>query len=160
MENQTHCWADEQWRWHSGEEWPSESVRNGTAGDEERAAQASAALAEGRFDDALALYGIGWDKYLAQVLHGLPLNIGDAIHCDDWREELVRLMANLAPWRLAKAVLQGKRCPRLLLFSGQQRQSKVCVLLERGGEGLCLVVDYSGSNERLPQSRFCRKYKA
>lgn len=75
-------------------------------------------------------------------------------------KELVRLMANLAPWRLAKAVLQGKRCPRLLLFSGQQRQSKVCVLLERGGEGLCLVVDYSGSNERLPQSRFCRKYKA
>lgn len=86
VENQTHCWADERWRWHSGEEWPSESVRNGTAGDEERAAQASAALAEGRFDDALALYGIGWDKYLAQVLHGLPLNMSDAVHCDDWRE--------------------------------------------------------------------------
>lgn len=111
VENQDHCWADERWRWHSGEEWPSESVRNGTAGDEERSAQASAALAEGRFDDVLALYGIGWDKYLAQVLHGLPLNMGDAVHCDDWREELVRLMANLAPWRLAKAVLQGKTPP-------------------------------------------------
>ena len=157
VENQTHCWADERWRWHSGEEWPSESVRNGTAGDEERAAQASAALAEGRFDDALALYGIGWDKYLVQVLHGLPLNMGDAAHCDDWREELVGLMANLAPWHLAKAVLHGKRRPRLLLFSGQQRQSKVCVLLERSGEGLRLVVDYSGSNERLPQSRFLRE---
>ena len=159
VENQNHCWADERWRWHSGEEWPSESVRNGTAGDEERSAQASAALAEGRFDDALALYGIGWDKYLAQVLHGLPLNMGDAAHCDDWREELVRLMANLAPWRLAKAVWQGKRRPRLRVFSGQRQQRKAGVFLERGGGGLRLAVDYSGSNERLPQSRFLQEGK-
>ncbi|MDO4878948.1 MAG: hypothetical protein Q3966_06620 [Neisseria sp.] len=156
VENQEHCWADERWRWHGGEAWPPESVRNGTAGDEERAAQASAALAEGRFDEALALYGIGWDRYLAQVLYGLPLNVHDAAHCADWRQELIGLLAKLAPWRLARVAPPGKRRPRLLLFSGQRHQRKAAVLLERHKGGLRLAVDYSGGNERLPESAFLR----
>lgn len=157
-ENQNHDWRGDPWRWRKDAPWPDDATRWGIANDP-RAAQALAALDAGRYDQALALYGIAHGPRMACVLHGRPLDVYDAHLAEKWAGELALCLARLAPWRLAQVPPLETRSVRLLLLSGQTSQQKAALVLCASGkkhQTLRLEVEFSASNNRVPENRFLR----
>lgn len=162
-ENQSHDWQHSPWRWRADVPWPDAPARWGTQ-DDARAPRALAALDAGQYGQALTLYGITHGPDVARVLHGQPLGPYDADHAPAWAQELAQCLARLAPWRLAQVAPLPTRSQRLLLLSGQTRQRKAALVLQATGKAkgqgrapaLRLDIEYTGSNNRLPEAHFWR----
>lgn len=155
--NQSHNWQSEPWRWRGNLPWPDDATRWGIAADPARARQALADLAAGRFDDALARYGIGHTPALAQVLHARPQHVDSAHLAPLWAADLAQVLTRLAPWRLAQAPLPATRKPRLHLLPRQTQQQKAALVIAQPPQGRQLDIQHTGSNERLPASHFLRE---
>jgi hypothetical protein len=138
--NETHRWFDAPWLWRNDATHPKQDAR---------AAECVALLDAGRFDEALALYGIVLGASAVKILEGIPLG-SHATHVSEWRATLRRTLWLLAPWRLANITAAG----RLVLFPHQHHQMKSWIAFHPPGT---IELENTGSNARLAQCRWRRE---
>jgi hypothetical protein len=139
-QNETHRWLDAPWLWRKDAKRPKEDAR---------AAECTELLDAGRFDEALALYGIALGPRAVKVLEGVPLG-SHATHIDKWRTTMRRTLWLLAPWRLANISVAG----RLVLLPHQHHQVKSWIAFHPPG---MIEIEATGSNARLAQCRWRRE---
>ena len=116
--------------------------------------------------DALTLCGVDIDADLAALLAGYPISYPLAQYTDTWVTRMYDQLRNCAPWRLA-AAYRGWQNERpatrrlgdgpIALFGlkGLNQQAKPMVAVELRGVPR-LVMIWSGSNVRLPRTRWER----
>jgi hypothetical protein len=138
--NETHRWFDAPWLWRLGSKPPTEDAR---------AVECVKLLDEGRFDEALALYGIALGPRALRVLEGTPLS-SEATHVDEWRATMRRTLWLLAPWRLQNITVPG----RLELLPHQRQQMKSWIAFHPPST---IEVEDTGSNSRLAQCMWQRQ---
>lgn len=155
--NHAHRWDAARWMWDARVPVPSPAERWGIAGDLDRAARCVAFLDDGKFGEALTLYGISWSAEVAQVLAGMPLGMHDASLSARWSDAMRRALWELAPWKLRDVTptLRGDSA-RLFTLPGQVHIRKASLMLARASEGPKLQIEYTGTNARLPLVAFTR----
>lgn len=148
-ENYEHRWDALRWMWDARERAPKPEHRwgipRGATADVDRCLES---LDDGRIGEALELFHVGWTPEVAKVLAGQPLSMNDGQLTERWAAAIHRALTELAPWKLEVA---AKRKPlRLLTLPGQRHQRKASLMLGRIGGATTLMIEYSGTNARLP----------
>jgi hypothetical protein len=95
-DNESHRWSEAPWLWRKRAKRPAIDAR---------AAECCALLDAGRFDEALALYGMALEPYAIKVLEGIPLGGHGGDHTEAWQRTLRRAVG-------AGAVAAARAWPR------------------------------------------------
>lgn len=139
--NCAHDWTAARWLWERNAEPPTRDAR---------ATECVTLLDAGRFDDALAMFGIALSPSTIKVLEGVPINLHDAPLAPAWQAALRRALWEMAPWSLANA-----RSGSLALLPHQRHQRKAWL----AWSGSTIDVKYTGSNARSPDVAWKRDVK-
>jgi hypothetical protein len=127
--NASHAWLVAPWLWRRGARAPDV---------DDRALACAALLDAGRFDEALAMYGISLSERAIRTLEGMR---GSTYAAED-REALRRTLWELAPWSLPRRGWNS-----LALLSHQTGQVKGWIALREQ----TIDIDSTARNDRLPE---------
>jgi hypothetical protein len=169
--NEPHVWDEAPWLWDERAQGADEIARWGVANGDVKAARCLELLDDGRFVEALGVYEVVLVDKVQRMLAGQPVSVHDAPFAESWREVLRRALLRAAPWRFAAAIAAARSPPpeakrkqkvvdlwlRLFAFPGQRHQRKASLMLVGTAKGeVQIAIDWTGSNARLPETRWTR----
>lgn len=155
-ENEDHRWDHAPWQWDRTAAGTGAAGRWG--GEPAALEPILAALDEGRWEDALRLTDVRLDDPLRRILDGRDASYDTRDLTPAWAFRLAEALAGIALWRLADAtdLLRKGRPTRLFGLGGVNIQRKPGVFLGIDAGRPRLALDWSASNERLPEPAWAR----
>ena len=154
-ENESHRWDRTPWRWDPTDRTPPEERWGGTL---EALRPDLADLDAGRWSAVLGRAGIATDDRLTALLAGEDAERSLADLTAVWLPRLADWMARLAPWRIGgstDALRKGKPM-RLFGLGGVTQVRKPGVFLAGDASAPRLLLEFSGSNERVSEALWTR----
>jgi hypothetical protein len=155
-ENEDHRWNGAPWRWDRTAAGADAAARWG--GDPGTLAPLLDALDAGRWDEALDGSNVRLDDALRRILDGRDASYDTRDLTATWAPRLAEMLAGTALWRLpdATSLLRKARPVRLFGLGGVNIQRKPGVFLGIDDGRPRLTLEWSASNERLPEPAWVR----